>query len=113
AHYLLVGSNGRHLAADGSGVGSDPAPSPAADWLVEELDGAFALRLPASNRTLVAADDGSLRLAAGGSSDQGARFELIEADGCASFPEVELNVSGPHQTGPNAAGEVVGYVDPH
>lgn len=113
ARYLLVDRDDRHLAADGSAVGSSATASPDADWLVEAHDGAFALRLPSRGRTLVAEDDGTLRLVAGAPDGAAARFELVETDGCTSFPEVELNVSGPHHVGPNAAGEVVGYVDAH
>src|SRR3546814_8757180 len=47
-------------------------------------------------------------------SDVGpAPVRFMAATGCADYPEVELNVSGPHLSGPTPNGEVQGFVDTH
>ncbi len=110
--YLLLSSDGGFLAADGSSVTRATAASPAADWRIDELgDGAFAIRLPATGQTLTSSA-GALALVAG-PGDASARVGFHVRNGCAAFPEVELNVSGPHATGDTSFEEVAGFFDAH
>jgi len=112
--YLLVTADGGFLAADGQAVTRAATASPAADWQVDDLgDGAFALRLPATGQTLTAGADGTLVLASGPSAEPSARFGFRQRAGCSTFPEVELNVSGPHATGDSPFEAVSGFFDAH
>ncbi|HVM20082.1 MAG TPA: hypothetical protein VM307_08995 [Egibacteraceae bacterium] len=85
-----------------------------ADWEVEQAsDGAFQFRLTAVDRVLVVAPDGSLALAAPDGAGDAQRFAIERADGCAIFPEVEVNVDGAPAVGETPFGEVRGYLDAH
>jgi hypothetical protein len=79
-----------------------------ADWLVDETgDGAYTLSLPATDQSL-SAEGGPLDL---GDASSAFTFELTE--GCATFPEIPVNVDGPVLGGANAFQEVRGYMDAH
>jgi hypothetical protein len=95
--YLLYRPDRRFVAArpDGS-VGIDDAPSPAADWRVEEdRGGAF---------TLTATSAGAPTL-------NDVRFH--PADGCADYPEARLDATGTPSTGDTTYGRVGGLVEGH
>lgn len=111
--YLLYGTAGDHLAVGGR---SAAGPSGATDWSVlERGDGTFALVLSATGDQLTVGPDGGLGTAPASrpttSFDAGFGFRLV--DGCAPYPEIDLDVSGPHVTGTTPYGEVTGYVDDH
>ncbi|MGH9138512.1 MAG: hypothetical protein ACRD0G_15945, partial [Acidimicrobiales bacterium] len=95
--YLLYGAAADFLAGDSTGLVAALAPGPSADWQVDPMDGeAFALGLPATGQVL---------------STSGVRFH--PTDGCAAFPEVEINISGPVATGATPYQEVRGFLEGH
>lgn len=94
--YLLYRPDGTFLAAQADGrVGQAREPGPAADWRVEEAEGGTFTLSPA-------AGDGLL---------QGVRF--VPADGCATYPEAELNATGTPSKGELPYGRVGGLVEGH
>ncbi|MEA2433395.1 MAG: hypothetical protein QOG54_852 [Actinomycetota bacterium] len=81
-----------------------------ADWVVDEADGGgFTFFLPVTGQAL-GADGGDLLLSDGGT---GTPFDLELTTGCATFPELEVNVDGPLLGGANAFQEVRGFMDAH
>jgi hypothetical protein len=107
--YLLYGRQRDFLAAPSSRVETAPRPSEAADWRVDTADGGgFRLSLPSAGKRLAVGGGGGLTL-----SDAGDVFSFEKADGCATYPESEVNVSGEPTTGPVPYSEVSGLLDAH
>ncbi len=94
--YLLMDGDGRFVAGTGSTRSTVAAPSTAADWQVDDRGEGFRLWLPSTAQDWHTAE---------------VTFE--PAPGCASFPEIEVNVSGPHLRGDTAFEEVSGFFDAH
>jgi hypothetical protein len=95
--YLLYRPDRRFVAArpDGS-VGVDDAPGPAADWMVEESGrGAF---------TLAPMSGGAPTLT---------QVRFTATDGCADYPEAELDATGTPSKGDTSYGRVGGLVEGH
>ncbi|MGH9274884.1 MAG: hypothetical protein ACRDZU_09580, partial [Acidimicrobiales bacterium] len=91
--YLIVDTDGRFVGAEGR---ADVA-SPDTDWQVDETANGFRLWLPATGRAWAGA----------------AAVTFEPADGCASFPEIEVNVTGAPFRGATPYEEVTGYLDAH
>ncbi len=118
--YLLFGSIEDFLAANddllagpvnGPSVVAAEAPSEFADWQVKGTKRkGFSFVLPGSEQSLTTDDAGALTLAG---ADGGTRFTLRRVDGCATYPEIEINVDGPVTGGDNPFQEVRGYFDGH
>src|SRR3954447_18412798 len=107
--YLLYGKKGDFLAKTGDGVDSAGAPSEDANWTVDGTTGAFTLTLESAKQSL-AYSGGKLTLAPAG---QGTKFALAPAQGCADFPESQVDVSGAPSTSRSPYGTVRGFVDAH
>ena len=87
-------------------------PKKLADWRVNRAkDGTFRFMLPVLDKELSVDDAGTLTLAGGAVERE--RFALRRVDGCARFPEVQVNVNGPVATGDTPYEEVLGYNDAH
>ncbi|HEV2891748.1 MAG TPA: hypothetical protein VGX28_15355 [Frankiaceae bacterium] len=114
--------------ARGEGVVVAAAPSAAAEWVLKSLDGGgFTLQNPvddsepenpgpldpAIRATLTATKDGALAATDGAVTGDPARFTFELATGCATFPEITTNVSGPVAAGATPYGETQGYFDAH
>jgi hypothetical protein len=94
--YLLYRPDRTFLAAHAGGsVASDPQPSPAADWRVREAPGGMFTLSPASDPARVLA------------------VRFVPAQGCAVFPEAELNATGTPKPGEVPFGRVGGIVEGH
>ena len=104
------------------------APSALAEWVLTPAPGGtFALQQPVDDHepenpgplsppiegTLAVAAGGTLALADGATTASAARFALELADGCVTYPEIEVNVTGAVPTGATAYEETRGYVDAH
>ena len=105
----------RSPANDASGRGDSvvaaDAASNLADWeIVEAGEGSFSILLPETDQSLIVGADGQLDLVDGAGGDPFA-FQLN--DGCASFPEIEVNVDGPVVGGKSSYQEVRGYLEGH
>jgi microsomal dipeptidase-like Zn-dependent dipeptidase len=98
--YLVAGSNDRAQTAAGA--------SEAAEWTVDGGAGAFTLTSKSANKKLSVAPAGEVTL--GG--DQ-TLFTFEPAQGCAVYPEADVNATGPQHTGPTPYGEARGFVDAH
>ena len=105
--YLLYGSDRDFLSLSGSDAEVAVKPSNATDLTVERPGEAFTIRNHFSGDGLAVAADGSL---AGG---EPASFNLVEASGCADYPEIETNVEGAPSTGSPGYGETEGMLEGH
>lgn len=94
--YLLMDDAGRFVAGTGSTRSTATAPSAAADWQVDDRGEDFRLWLPSTGQ------DWHIG---------GERF--MPAEGCARFPEVEVNVTGAPVRGDTPFEEVTGFFDAH
>lgn len=98
-------------AGRGTAVIADPEASHLADWEITEAgDGTFALHLPETGQDLAIDDSGTLVPVSEG---EGTLFSFELTDGCATFPEIEVNVEGPVLGGASSFQEVRGYFDAH
>jgi hypothetical protein len=95
--YLLYRPDGTFLAAQADGsVAPAPQPGPAADWSVEEAAGGTFTLSPMSGE---------------GRPLTSVRF--VAADGCAAYPEAQLNATGTPSKGDIPYGRVGGIVEGH
>ena len=112
--YLLYGAAEDFLANDPTpvlgGVVSADAASDNADWTVVEAGDGFTLTV--ANVQLAVDDTGKLVAATGDQGDAGV-FAFEERDGCATYPEVEVNATGGPATGSPSFGEVSGLLEGH
>jgi hypothetical protein len=107
--FLLYGKDADFLSAGDAGVTSASAPDGTADWAVVGAAGNHRFTLPdAGGRALGV--DGDRLVAVEGA---GAGFALPAAQGCAVYPEVEINATGQTQRMPTPFGEVRGTIDGH
>jgi hypothetical protein len=108
--YLLYGPDERMPAASAlDGIAATANPGPAADWRVSEDGEALRLENLSTGRQLAVGLLGRVVQAA----STAPRWSFVAADGCATFPEVEVNVTGQPFKGPNAKAKVRGFVDDH
>jgi hypothetical protein len=108
--YLLYGPD-RHMPAASAldTLAAIATPGPTADWRISDEADGLQLTNVSTGRRLGVGALGRLAQVASASS----RWSLEVADGCATFPEVELNVSGQPFKGPNPKAKVRGFVDDH
>ncbi len=114
--YLLYTPQGGFIGAEGAAVLAAPART--AEW-----------RLQAANRTLASGTgqpaftltqvDGMQTMGSAQTADSsnppptGSRLHLKPAQGCAVFPEIDLQVQGRPFSGKSPNGEVLGFADVH
>ena len=108
--YLLYASGEDFVALSGDEVVSDNQASSAADWTLKRKGRGFTLTNRAAGRQLALAGDSTLTSVPEG---EGRTFLFKRAGGCAVYPEVEVNATGPVRKGPQAFGEVAGTVEGH
>ena len=115
--YLLFGSEHDFVARAPGGplglVGPDQvesadAPGQEADWTVAGRGATYRFTLGSTGQGLAVGDAGALVTATSGD-----RFALRRTEGCATWPEVEVNVSGRTFRGASDIQEVRGYLDAH
>jgi len=109
--YLLYGPDATMPAAAGAGSVAPALKADAnADWVLTSGGATLQLTSVATRQNLSVASSG--RLAQSGAPN--ARWRLDAADGCATFPEIAVNVDGlPVPLGAGRAIDVRGYVDTH
>jgi microsomal dipeptidase-like Zn-dependent dipeptidase len=111
--YMLYGKAGDFFGASGDRAVIQPQPDANADWRVTGTDGNFRLTLPDAGKALAVDGAGNLVLVpADGAGDKGI-FSFDAAQGCATFPEVETNVTGEPSKGAYPFGETRGLLDGH
>ncbi|MDQ1695672.1 MAG: hypothetical protein QOJ03_1025 [Frankiaceae bacterium] len=112
----------------GDGVVSADTPSASAEWVVKQAGrSTFTFQIavndhdianpgplqPRISATLSADKGGTLALRPGGKPGAGARFALHRARGCAHWPEIQVDVTGPFPHGVTPYGETRGFLDAH
>jgi hypothetical protein len=108
--YLLYGPRTWMPASGNEGrIVPTTRPGPSADWTIAEQGGALRLTNVASGLNLTVGWGGRV----GQSAFSNARWRFEPAHGCASFPEVEVNVEGTPFAGSDPGGEVQGFLDAH
>ena len=107
--YLLMARDSTFLTAGAQRAATATQPTHDGDWKLSDAGGdAFALSVVESGQRLGVADAGVLTT--GGT---GARFELVPAQRCATFPESEVNVEGTPRVGGTSFGETKGLIETH
>ena len=107
--YLLYGPNGQMVAAGALGnIVSTAQPGPLADWQLNADGDSLKLANLSTGRNLSVTLTGQLTQAILAN----ARWSFEPAAGCATFPEIEVNVT-PLATDVSAPGEVQGFLDAH
>ncbi|MGH2756933.1 MAG: hypothetical protein ACRDI3_04005 [Actinomycetota bacterium] len=102
-------SDANRASGRGESVVADEESSNLADWAIDGAEGGpFTIVLPETGQSL-AAEGGELVLVEGA----GDTFAFELTDGCAAFPEIEINIDGPALGGVNDFEEVRGFVDGH
>lgn len=130
--YMFYTADETYVTGDGASAavgGSEPGA--VSEWLVDEVPGGFTVQHPDTDRILT--DDLTLVDAGSDISNEstglgkdavgpegasiagvdGAVLSFSLAEGCAVYPEPEINVSGPQPTGTTSYEEVSGYIDAH
>jgi microsomal dipeptidase-like Zn-dependent dipeptidase len=108
--YLLYGPDGRMPAtAAVDALAPTTTPGPAADWSVEDAGQSLRLTSVSTGKQLGAGALGRLAQVSGGPP----RWSFDPAQGCADFPEVEVNVTGQPFKGPRPTARVRGFIDDH
>jgi len=108
--YLLYGPDERMPSAGAlNAISSIATPGPAADWRVAEEGDTLRLENVSTGRNLGVGALGGLVQA----SSTAPRWSFVPAEGCATFPEIDVNVSGQPFKGPNPRAKVRGFVDDH
>jgi hypothetical protein len=114
--YLLYRPDRTFLSArDDGSVAAAQQPSAAADWRVEDAPGQAFTLSPASTegRVLTVGAGGSGALADRATAGAAARLRFVAAQGCAVYPEAELNATGTPPRGDVPYGRVGGIVEGH
>ncbi|HET9013810.1 MAG TPA: hypothetical protein VFN38_18425, partial [Gemmatimonadaceae bacterium] len=124
--YLFYGRAGDFLAAGSPEItdllpvgsknraASQATPNEAADWTVDTAAGAFQISLPyAGGKLLATSGDGQIVIADPSTAGDAALFAFEPSQGCATFPEVEVNATGTPSRGATPFGEVRGLIDAH
>jgi len=108
--YLLYGPDGNMPEAKDSGrVTPSPTAGPAADWEVTSSGDKIGLTSVATRGHLSVSWRGRVNQ----SRSPNIRWSLEPADGCSTFPEVEVNAVDPPLTGQGPGAEVEGFLDAH
>jgi microsomal dipeptidase-like Zn-dependent dipeptidase len=108
--YLLYGPDGRMPAAVAlDALAPTSTPGPAADWRVGDGGATATLTSVSTGKQLGLGALG--RLVQVGSSPP--RWSFEPAQGCANYPEIQVNVTGQPFKGPSPTAKVRGFVDDH
>ena len=91
-------------------IAPTPTPGARADWTVDPGAGGFTLKALSTGQGVAAGVAGRLGLVAAASA-QG--FTFVAAQGCAKFPEIEVNVTGTPIKGSSPTAKVRGFLDDH
>jgi microsomal dipeptidase-like Zn-dependent dipeptidase len=108
--YLLYGPDGRMPSTAPLGlVAFTSNPGPSADWRLENVGGSLRLVSVSTGRQLGVAPGGRLVQ----TNAESARWTFARGQGCSTFPEVEVNVTGQPFKGPSPTAPVRGFIDDH
>ena len=91
-------------------IGSSTVTGARADWTVDQGAGGFVLKAFSTGQGVKQGVGGRLGLVDGASAEG---FTFVPAQGCAKFPEVEVNVTGQPLKGTSPTAKVRGFLDDH
>ncbi len=133
--YMFFTADEQYVTASGATTGLGGTPGPVSEWLVDEVAGGFTVQHPdtdqimtATGGTITLVDAGSdvVNFSTGEGDDAvgpdaagidpaGATAVLSfrADDGCATYPEPQVNIDGAQPTGDTSYEEVSGYIDGH
>ena len=108
--YLLYGPDGQMLSVGTLGpITPTATPGPAADWRLIDVAGILRMTNVFTGLHLGVGLGGRLVQ----TLSTAPRWSFASAQGCASFPEVEVNVKGQPFKGSHPSARVRGFVDTH
>ncbi|HEX8084875.1 MAG TPA: Coagulation factor 5/8 type domain-containing protein [Solirubrobacteraceae bacterium] len=107
--FLLYGKDKDFLSGGDGGVTAAAGADGTADWKVVGNAGNHTFTLPDAGGRALAVEGDKLVTKEG----SGSEFILPVAEGCATYPEVELSATGRTRREPTPFGEVLGTVDLH
>ncbi|WP_433605914.1 peptidase [Prescottella agglutinans] len=111
--FLFYGNDSTMIAGESGKVTASPQATPASDWMLTFTDGVYTATGTVTGKQLsVNRSDGRLTVTDPGTDPEAGRFRLTAADGCADFPEAEVNATGT-PVGATPSGEVRGFIDAH
>jgi len=109
--YMFYGPKRDFLTGASDGTVSRASDGgPDGDWRVDGTTDNFTITLPSLGKALATTPGGDLTLVA---PDAAGRFAFAGAQGCAIFPEVEINATGEPAKTETPWGEVRGLIDAH
>ena len=113
--YLFYGEAEDFLARNAllNSVEAAAQPSDDSDWTVTEDGGAFRVVNEFANRDLAVGTGDALTTVAQGSGGAAGLFSFEETTGCADYPEIEVNVTGPMPPTNPPNSQVTGFVETH
>ena len=111
--YLPYDHGRKLMSARGTdGVGRDDTAGPATEWTLPRVSNdSFRIRSTDTERQVAVSPSGALVQTGG--SGANTVFTLLAANGCAPFPEAEVNATGTPFKGTNPDGTVNGFADMH
>jgi microsomal dipeptidase-like Zn-dependent dipeptidase len=108
--YMFYGPDGKMVATSLlDSIAPTGTPGPAADWRVKNYGGIFTLTNVGNGKELGVDTLGRLVQKSPGA----ARWTFVATEGCAKFPEVEVNVTGTPFKGTSPTAKVRGFLDDH
>ncbi|TXH06388.1 MAG: peptidase M19 [Nevskiaceae bacterium] len=112
--YLFYTHDQSFMSAANSPVGTDGAPSDAADWTIDTADAghSFSVFSASANKSL-AVDPSSGKLVLADAASDATRFHFSAAKGCTPYPEAQVNAVGDTFKGEGIDKPVLGFADVH
>jgi microsomal dipeptidase-like Zn-dependent dipeptidase len=111
--YVLYGPDRAAPEQAGQGVRPATVLGGASDWAVRPDGDGFQLQALTGGQLAVQPDANGTLSATGGAVGTPGRFSFVAADGCATFPEADVNASGTPARGVAPDAEVRGLMDSH
>ncbi|MES2907668.1 MAG: hypothetical protein V4688_00735 [Pseudomonadota bacterium] len=110
--YLFYTASSSYMAGDGTAPVTATVAGAAAEWRVD-MPAPQLFVLDLAGRRLSTNSQGALVLSDQQSADKTTYFRIENARGCAEYPEIALNATGPTFAGKRSNGEVLGFADSH
>ncbi len=111
--FMFYGPQGDMLAHKGKkSVVSTRDARPNTDWTLTHTDGSYRITATENGKQLNTADSG-LTMTDPGKNSDGGQFKVTPINGCADFPDSEVNATGTPSTATGPNGEVLGFIDTH
>lgn len=111
--FMFYDADGAMPADRGTSVAASTAFAPDTDWRLMYTGGTYAASATHSGRQLaIDRATGTLTVTVPGTDPSAGDLRLTSTDGCADFPNAEMNITGAPTISP-LGGEVRGFIDTH